>query len=256
MQVQDRRFYAGNTNRTAYHHFTGNRGRPKAQCYPSPFNLAGHCFRAKNRQVHVFYVIWYEYDIIDDIMYDIQQDSVVLLVPYPNNLNTVESFNVTTDFELAGDGLVWYACPQLCFHCTLCPTGSKGPVYSATHPLCTSARLSLLIWLRVQTASRSRLECPCSMTRQQPAPALPLHLPYSESARAHPHSASVFQNSIHALKHHSFQEMVFPAKQDQLSCARILLSRPACCAAEGGGGAQWREWSTNNGIILILYFIS
>ncbi len=47
------------------------------------------------------------------------QDCVVLLAPYPNNPNQVDSFNVTTDFDLQGDGLVWYARPQLFFNCTL-----------------------------------------------------------------------------------------------------------------------------------------
>ena len=61
------------------------------------------------------------------------QDCVVLLAPYPNNPNLVESFNITTDFDLQGDGLVWYARPQLFFNCTLCPTGAKGPGYSASH---------------------------------------------------------------------------------------------------------------------------
>ena len=37
------------------------------------------------------------------------QDCVVLLAPYPNNQHPVESFNVKTDFDLHGDGLVWYA---------------------------------------------------------------------------------------------------------------------------------------------------
>ncbi len=32
-------------------------GRPKARCYP--FNLSGHLFRGKNRQVHVVHVICY-----------------------------------------------------------------------------------------------------------------------------------------------------------------------------------------------------
>ena len=59
------------------------------------------------------------------------QDCVVLLVPYPNNPNQVESFNITTDFDVQGDGLVWYARPQLFFNCTLCPTGAKGPGYRA-----------------------------------------------------------------------------------------------------------------------------
>jgi hypothetical protein len=56
--------------------------------------------------------------------------TVVLLVPYPNNQNPVESFNNTTDFGLQGDCLVWYARPQLFFHCT---TGAKGLGYHASH---------------------------------------------------------------------------------------------------------------------------
>ena len=61
------------------------------------------------------------------------QDCVVLLAPYPNNPNQVESFNIKTDFDLKGDGLVWYARPQLFFNCTLCPTGAKESMYSASH---------------------------------------------------------------------------------------------------------------------------
>ncbi len=58
---------------------------------------------------------------------------MVLLAPYPNNLNPVDLFNVKTDFDLKGDGLVWYARPQLFFNCTLCPTGAKESRYSASH---------------------------------------------------------------------------------------------------------------------------
>ncbi len=38
-----------------------------------------------------------------------EQDCVVILVPFPNNRNPVQSFNVKTDFDLQGDGLdqVW-----------------------------------------------------------------------------------------------------------------------------------------------------
>jgi hypothetical protein len=61
------------------------------------------------------------------------QDCVVLVAPYPNNPKPVELFNVTTDFELQGDCLVWYACPHLFFNFTLCPTGAKGPGFSASH---------------------------------------------------------------------------------------------------------------------------
>ncbi len=60
------------------------------------------------------------------------KDCVVLLAPYPNNRNPVESFSVTTDFDLQGDGLVWYVRPQPFFNCPLCPTGAKGTMYSAS----------------------------------------------------------------------------------------------------------------------------
>ena len=62
-----------------------------------------------------------------------EQDCVVLLAPYPNNPHPVESFNVKTDFDLTGDGLVWYARPQLFFNCTLCPTGAKGSGSRSLH---------------------------------------------------------------------------------------------------------------------------
>ena len=62
-----------------------------------------------------------------------EQDCVVLLAPYPNNPNPVESFNVKTDFDLQGDGLVWYAHPQLFFNCNLCPTGAQSALFSSTH---------------------------------------------------------------------------------------------------------------------------
>jgi hypothetical protein len=50
----------------------------------------------------------------------------VILAPYPNNPNPVESFNIKTDFDIQGNGLVWYARPQLFCNCTLCPIGAKG----------------------------------------------------------------------------------------------------------------------------------
>ncbi len=60
-----------------------------------------------------------------------KQDCVVILAPYPNNPNPVESFNIKTDFDIQGNVLVWYARPQLFFNCTLFPTGTKGR--SASH---------------------------------------------------------------------------------------------------------------------------
>jgi hypothetical protein len=71
------------------------------------------------------------YEFRNDIKHE--QGCVVLLVPYPINLNPVETFNVTTNFDLQGDYLVWYARPQLFLNSTLCPTGAKGPGYSASH---------------------------------------------------------------------------------------------------------------------------
>ena len=54
-----------------------------------------------------------------------EQDCVVVLAPYPNNPNPVESFNVKTDFDLQRDGLVGYVRPQLFLNCTLCRAGTK-----------------------------------------------------------------------------------------------------------------------------------
>ena len=34
------------------------------------------------------------------------QDCVVILAPYPNNPNPVESFNIKTDFDIQGNDLV------------------------------------------------------------------------------------------------------------------------------------------------------
>ncbi len=62
-----------------------------------------------------------------------EQDCVVVLAPYSNNPNPVESFNIKTDFDIQGNGLVtvWYARAQLFFNCPLCPTGTKG--HSCSH---------------------------------------------------------------------------------------------------------------------------
>jgi hypothetical protein len=62
-----------------------------------------------------------------------EREGVVVLAPYPNNPNPVESFNIKTDFDLSGAGLVWYARPQLFFNCTLCPTGLKASVQGGSH---------------------------------------------------------------------------------------------------------------------------
>ncbi len=65
------------------------------------------------------------------------QDCVVVILPYPNNPNPVELFNVETNFNLQGDGLLWYtACCgilRLFFKCTLCQTCAKASMHSSLH---------------------------------------------------------------------------------------------------------------------------
>ncbi len=61
-----------------------------------------------------------------------EQDCVVVLTPYPNNPQWNRS-NVKTDFDLTGDGLVWYARQQLFFNCILCPIGRKASMHSGSH---------------------------------------------------------------------------------------------------------------------------
>ncbi len=57
------------------------------------------------------------YDVIYDIMSDIglAQEVVVIFGAFPNNPNPVVEFNVERDFDLNGDGLMWYARQQLFF---------------------------------------------------------------------------------------------------------------------------------------------
>jgi hypothetical protein len=55
----------------------------------------------------------------------ILQDVVVVLAPFPNNPNPVDEFDVVRDFDLKGDGLVWYALPQL-FQRYPLPSGRKA----------------------------------------------------------------------------------------------------------------------------------
>ncbi len=51
---------------------------------------------------------------------------MVILAPYQNNTNQVKSFNIKTDFDIQGNGLVWYAHPQLFFNCTLARQAPRG----------------------------------------------------------------------------------------------------------------------------------
>jgi hypothetical protein len=40
---------------------------------------------------------------------------------YPYSPRTADQFNVKTDMDLSGEGLLWYAWPQLFFNCTVAP---------------------------------------------------------------------------------------------------------------------------------------
>ena len=114
-----------------------------------------------------------------------KQDCVVVLAPYPNNPHQVESFNIKTDFALQGDGLVWYARPQLFFNCTLCLAGAKGDrrmhkevslVYFSTFEPIELTPDSIM-----QRAGVPMLYDPASNPRL-PGPALPLNLPSGQRA--------------------------------------------------------------------------
>jgi hypothetical protein len=99
-----------------------------------------------------------------------EQDCVVVLASFPNKQNPVQSFNVKTDFDLQGDGLVWYARPQL-FNCTVCPTGAKGMsdshkevslVYFSTFEPIELTPVSIMQQAMLyDSASNQRLPCLC-----------------------------------------------------------------------------------------------
>ena len=100
------------------------RGRPKARCYP--FDLDGHCFLGKNPQVNV----WLHCMLINMLYNLLKQDCVCLIAPFPNNPNQPEDFDPKYDMDISGNGLMWYARPQLFFNCTVCPTGKRSKKHS------------------------------------------------------------------------------------------------------------------------------
>ena len=44
-----------------------------------------------------------------------RQDCVCLIAPYPYNPDPPESFDIARDFDMDGDGLLWYGRLQLLF---------------------------------------------------------------------------------------------------------------------------------------------
>ncbi len=93
-------------------------------------------------------------------------------------------FNVTTDFDLQGDCLVWCEHPQLCINYTLCPTGAKGPWFSASYKEVTLVYFSTFepIWSDSWQHHAAGWSAHALWLGQQPAPALPLNLTCSKCA--------------------------------------------------------------------------
>jgi hypothetical protein len=48
-----------------------------------------------------------------------------LIAPYPYNSDGPEDFVMEEDFDISGEGKLWYARPQLFFKATFCPTGGR-----------------------------------------------------------------------------------------------------------------------------------
>ena len=48
-----------------------------------------------------------------------------LIAPFPYNDQPPELFDINQDFDLTGNGKVWFARPQLFFSCMVCPRGHK-----------------------------------------------------------------------------------------------------------------------------------
>ena len=53
------------------------------------------------------------------------QDCVCLIAPFPFNIQPVEEFDPSADFDVTGEGNVLYARPQLFFSCTVCRRGHQ-----------------------------------------------------------------------------------------------------------------------------------
>ncbi len=119
------------------------------------------------------------------------QDCVVLLAPYPYNQNPVDSFNITTDFDLQGYCLVWYARPQPFFNCTLCLTGPKVPWFSSSHTEVSLVYFSMFepIYLTLNSIMKKAgvpMLYDLASNQCLPCLRLPLHLPCCHGSGVRP----------------------------------------------------------------------
>ncbi len=58
------------------------------------------------------------------------QDCVCVVAPYPFRIERLEDFDPIGDFDVTGEGDVWYARSLFFFTCTLCPTCRMGDTTS------------------------------------------------------------------------------------------------------------------------------
>jgi hypothetical protein len=127
------------------------------------------------------YDIIHTYRISYRISYHIWYHCVMVLAPYPNTPNPVESFNVKTDFDLQGNK---HARPQLFFNCTLYRRGAEGSRGMSQGGQKFSQRGDPDLFQHAWAHQSYPLQCHAASWRShavllglQPAAALPLHLP-------------------------------------------------------------------------------
>ena len=92
------------------------------------------------------------YDIMDIYIYDIMYDIISQTPDSPGMCN----------YPGVCISLVWYARPQLFFNCTLCPTGAKESMYSASHKEVSLVYFSTFKPIALTPDSIMQLQGPCS----------------------------------------------------------------------------------------------
>ena len=78
----------------------------------------------------ISHVIYYVMFMFDSIL--VAQDCVCLIAPFPFNIQPVEEFDPSADFDITGEGDLWYAQPELFFSCSLCQAGDQENVSTHT----------------------------------------------------------------------------------------------------------------------------
>ncbi len=154
------------------------------------------------------------YDIIYDFRYDIRYDILLyagmccVTGAHLNIQKQVESFNVKINFDLQEGVLVWYVRHQHFLNSTLCCIGAKWHCYSACHKEFSLMYLSTFeaeFWAHQSDSRQHHASCWSAHALwlcQQPAPALPLHLP----CRKCPLIQYFIESNSHPTIPHSFRD--------------------------------------------------